>query len=210
VQSFAVLATGVRPIEANGDAPPSEFLLFSPGQNANYNADRKGEPQPVFTRRSAARVREAAALKASDYFVDLEHAAVRSDAPGSTDAMAWFRVEVRPDGSCWAVNVRWTPEGERRLKALSQRYISPVFYFDRDTGEVTEFCGCALTSDPATYGAAPLVAARRLTNVNDTVSPASLTFLRNVAEARLSRALGKLHGSNHRKKDSRRDRGGRP
>lgn len=148
-----------RPLPA--DTLPRAFLLFAPGINANYNADATGDPQPVFTARSAARLREAAERKGSDFYVDLEHLSLKSRAPGSTDAMAWFRVEVRPDGSCWAVNVRWTPEGARRLRALSQRYISPVFYFDRETGEVTEFVGVALTSDPATYGAAPLVAASR-------------------------------------------------
>lgn len=210
VQSLALLTGGPQSLEVAGDALPSEFLLFSPGVNPNYNADKQGEPQPVFTARSALAVRNAAARKGSDYFLDLEHASIKSRAPGATDAMAWFRLEVRPDGSCWAVNVRWTPEGARRLRALSQRYISPVFYFDPDTGEVQEFCGAALTSDPATYEAAPLVAAARLPNVNDSVSPASLTFLRNVAEARLSRALRELHGSYHRQKDSGRHRRGRP
>jgi hypothetical protein len=148
-----------RPLPS--DELPTSFLLFSPGANANYNADRQGEPHPKFTARSAARVRDAAARKASDYFLDLEHASLRSDgAPGSTDAMAWFSVDLRADGSCWAVNVRWTPEGARRLRAKSQRFVSPVFRYS-DTGEVTELVGCALTSDPATYGAAPLVAASR-------------------------------------------------
>lgn len=194
------LASGARPVEISGEALPAEFQLFSPGVNANYNADANGEPQPVFTAKSAERVRQAAALKGSDYFVDLEHASVKNPrAPGSTDAMAWFKVEVRPDGSAWAVNVRWTPEGARRLKALSQRYVSPVFYFDRETGEVTEFCGVALTSDPATYGAAPLVAAARpCANVNARDTHSALTVLRTVAEARLSKALRELHGSYHR------------
>lgn len=190
-----MLAAGARAIDVTGDTLPSEFLLFSPGENANYNSDAQGEAQPVFTARSARLVQDLAARKASDYFVDLEHASLRNPKDrAATDALAWFRLEVRPDGSCWAVNVRWTPEGERRLRAKSQRYVSPVFYFDRETGEITEFCGVALTSDPATYGAAPLVAASRLQNVNEPVRAAALTVLRAVAEARLARALGKLHG----------------
>lgn len=186
MDSLAVLAT---PIAASGDTLPSEFLLFAAGENPNYNSEKQGEAQPIFTPRSAEALQNQAARKGSDYFLDLEHSSMRTRAPGSTDAMAWFRLETRPDGSCWAVAVRWTPEGARRLRAASQRYVSPVFYFDRETGEVTEFVGCALTSDPATYDAAPLVAASRFQNVNARVTHSALTVLRAVAEARLTRGV---------------------
>lgn len=194
-----VQARCAREIAVGEDgALPTEFQLFAAGENPNYNADAQGLPQPVFTARSAKTLQADAARKGTDYFMDLEHASVdektkraRSDA---TDAMCWFQIQTRADGSAWAVNVRWTPEGERRLRAKSQRYISPVFYFDGETGEITEFCNCALTSDPATYGIAPLVAASRVANVNERATPASLairTLLRAAVEKRLAKALRK-------------------
>jgi phage I-like protein len=170
----------------DGDALPTEFCLFVPGENPNYNADAKGQPTPVFTADSAKRVQADSQRKGTDYFLDLEHASLEKNRADATDSMCWFNVEVRPDGSAWAVNLRWTPEGERRLRGKLQRYTSPVFTFDTETGEIVEFVGCALTSDPATYGIAPLVAAS-VARVNDRATPAALALLRMVAERRLTR-----------------------
>lgn len=142
---------------------PVEFILFKPGaNNENFNNEAQGLPQPVFTARSAARMKADFARQARPYALDLEHRSLdKSLGPDATNAMAYFDVEVRPDGSAWAVNLKFTPEGERRLRERSQIWTSPVFTFDRDSGEIIEFIGCGLTSNPATFGIAPLVAATR-------------------------------------------------
>lgn len=94
-----------------------------------------------------------------DLPIDLEHESLdiplRSD---SRDARGWFKLEIR-NGELWAVNVRWTPDGARRLSEKTQRYISPAFYTDEE-GRVVELINVALCAMPATYEAPPLVASK--------------------------------------------------
>ena len=100
-----------------------------------------------------------------DVPIDLEHdawnpqaVANRSDA---RDARGWFKLELRSDGSLWAVDVKWTPDGERRLREKTQRYTSAAFKRDPQTRRITRLLNVAITSLPCTYDAAPLVAASR-------------------------------------------------
>lgn len=101
-------------------------------------------------------------LEGVDQMVDLEHDSLdeetrrmRADA---ADALGWYSLEVR-NGELWMTNVRWCPEGERRLRARTQRYISPAFFTDED-GRITEVVNVALCARPATYATQHLVAAR--------------------------------------------------
>ena len=139
-----------------GDDLPAAFRLFSAG----VNESTKGPT--LFDAAAAESVLRAFAAGGVDLTIDLEHdslskeaRAARSDAG---DARGWFGLEVR-DGELWAVNVTWTPDGERRLRERTQRYISPAFLRD-DEGRVIEVINVALCSMPATLGAAPLVASR--------------------------------------------------
>jgi phage I-like protein len=110
----------------------------------------------------------------NDYAIDLEHYSVRPRMvdPMSTDADArgYFRPEMR-GGELWAVNVTWTPDGEERLRARRQRYMSPAFYTrecDDTTGmpRVTGLINVALCAQPASDQIDALVAsAQPLDNV---------------------------------------------
>lgn len=96
-----------------------------------------------------------------DLMVDLEHLSLDTESRSyDPDARAWLRLEVRPGPELWAVNVRWTDDGARRLLAKTQRYISPAFITD-DENRVIEIVNIALTAMPATYGTPALVAANR-------------------------------------------------
>jgi phage I-like protein len=55
--------------------------------------------------------------------------------------------------------VKWTGDGAERLREKRQRYTSPAFYQDEDTGRVKELINVAICAMPATHGIAPLVAA---------------------------------------------------
>jgi phage I-like protein len=150
-------------IGADADPLPTEFRLFACGANETSKGTF------VFDDMAAQAVMAAYQREGVDLMVDLGHDSLneaariaRSDA---TDAMGWFQLALR-DGELWACDVRWTPEGERRLRAKTQRYISPAF----DTVEAKNESGAevvsyvlnvALVSMPATYGAQPLVAASR-------------------------------------------------
>ena len=138
------------------DAPlPTEFRLFADGANettkGTFVLDPGGLAEALadFKRRGV------------DLPIDLEHDALSEDARAARadagDARGWFKLEAR-DGELWAVDVTWTPDGERRLRDRTQRYISPVFAYD-DEGRIVGVRNCALTAMPATLGAVPLVAA---------------------------------------------------
>jgi phage I-like protein len=155
MRNYRVLDSVVDVI-VDDDAPlPVEFRLL----RAGVNPTRKGDV--VFDAAAAERVMAEAAAWGVDQLIDLEHdsldtytRAVRNNA---ADAMGWFRLALR-EGELWAVNVTWTAEGERRLRAKTQRYISPAFEESED-GSPTWIINVALCSMPATHGAQPLVAA---------------------------------------------------
>lgn len=147
---------------------PVEFVLLRPGTNPNVNYGTA-----IWDAASAQRVMASAAARGGvDYQIDLAHRSLDEMAvalaPDATDAMGWFNLEVR-DGALWAVNVRWTPEGEARLRTKKQRYISPAFTWLADVGgPVGEFVNCALVSNPAINDMPALVAASRaLPSVQD-------------------------------------------
>lgn len=152
-QSRVMCSTSIE-VDAGG-ALPTEFRIFKAGANVTS----KGTT--IFDAKAAEDVMREYAEKGVDLMIDLEHhwsdnsAQARSDA---ADARGWFNLEVR-NGELWAVNVRWTPDGARRLTEKTQRYISPLFYERKDDQRVAWLVNVALVSNPATYGAEPLVAA---------------------------------------------------
>lgn len=154
----ARLALSVDLGDVGAETPlPTEFRLFTAGVSESW----KGPA--LFDTQAAESVMAAAAQWGVDLSIDLEHrsidpmaVALASDA---ADALGWFRLAVREDGSLWAVDVRWTAEGERRLRAKTQRYVSPYFEIDAETTRVLRVFNCALTSQPATFGAEALVSA---------------------------------------------------
>lgn len=94
--------------------------------------------------------------------IDLEHQALNAGSPAepdARDARGWFRLDLRPDGSLWAVGVTWTPDGAQRLSEKRQRYISPAFTVDPDTSRITSIINAAIVAIPATHDTPALVAA---------------------------------------------------
>ena len=120
----------------------------------------------MFDEAAAASVLAAFERQGTDLAIDLEHDSVdtaarrlRSDA---ADARGWVpRLEL-VDGWLYADGVTWTRDGARRLTERTQRYISPVTFFDEESKRITEIFNLALVSQPATYNAHPLVAGRTL------------------------------------------------
>lgn len=137
-------------------APPTEFRLFVAGWNATENGDF------LFDEEAAASLIAAREAWGVDVMVDLEHLSLDPKAPNyDPDARGWHRVEIRADGSCWAVQATWTEDGAERLTSKKQRYVSPVFSFDPVTRRVEELLNVAITALPATHDTPALVAARR-------------------------------------------------
>lgn len=131
---------------------PTEFRIFKAGQNPTRNGY-----SVLFDDAAAAATMAAQAEHAVDLAIDLEHLSTDPDARHyQPDALGWCRLEVR-SGELWAVGVSWTPDGAARLTERRQRFVSPTFYLDADM-RLTRVVSIALTAQPATDAALPLVA----------------------------------------------------
>jgi hypothetical protein len=139
---------------------PTEFRIFTPG----VMSTTKGPD--LYDEVGARSVLEEYQKQGVDLMIDLNHdsldPATRRQRADAGDAMGWFNIEQRANGELWAVNVRWTPEGEARLRAKKQRYISPAFLKEKKTRRIVELVNVALVGMPATHNAEALVAASRL------------------------------------------------
>ncbi|HMJ55711.1 MAG TPA: phage protease [Polyangiaceae bacterium] len=145
-----VMALSIR---AAGDAPPTEFRIFESGMNRTSNGDG------LFDEQAARDVIARFQKQGVDLMIDLEHQSLDEESVNfDPDARGWCKLEVRK-GELWATNVSWTSDGEARLREKRQRYISPVFGFDKKTRRITNVLNIAITAMPATHKLAPLVAA---------------------------------------------------
>lgn len=139
-------------LEALPDEPPKEFRIFRRGVNASTQGDF------IFDKAAAAAVMADFNARGVDLAIDLEHQSMDTPIrPDSWDARGWFRLAVRM-GELWGVDVRWAPDGARRLREKTQRYLSPTFKDDAN-GRVLYLRTAGLVASPSTHDAQPLVAA---------------------------------------------------
>jgi len=141
------------------EAAPSEFRIFKAG----WNETHKGKF--LFDEKAAKAVMAAYKKWGVDLAIDLNHQMLDEEPspdPTAKDARGWCNLEVREDGSLWAINVRWTEDGAARLSEKRQRYISPAFAFDTKTNRVLEIMNIAMVAMPATLETPALVAAQRV------------------------------------------------
>lgn len=108
-----------------------------------------------------------AALRSADIVIDYEHQTLLAERNGQpAPAAGWIDaagLEWRADGLYGPV--RWTAAASAAIDADEYRYLSPVFVYDPDGGEVLDLLHVALTNTPALNqerGAAALAAARRV------------------------------------------------
>lgn len=139
-----------------GDEPPTEFRLFKAGPN------RINGKEFLFDEAAAAALMAAYTDRGTDVMIDLEHQALADDAilrADAKDARGWAKLELR-GGELWASQVKWGPDGERRIREKTQRYVSPAFLAD-DSGRIVELINIAMVAMPGTHSAPALVAATK-------------------------------------------------
>lgn len=148
---------------AEGQPLPTEFRIFKAGVNETTQGD------VLFDEQAAADVMARYARENVDLIVDLNHDSVDEDAgrmrADARDARGWFKLELRAGPELWAVCATWTPDGARRLRERTQRYISPVVLYDKQTLRAKYLANVAMCAMPATLGALPLVAASKAPRV---------------------------------------------
>lgn len=142
---------------AVGDEPPAAVRIFRAGEN------RSTKGPVVFDEKAAEMVMADFEARAVDGMIDLEHLSLDQDSRNfDPDARGWYALEVRRDASggpeLW-MNVRWAPDGERRIREKRQRYLSPAFDFFTESRRVCAIHNIGLVANPATHGAQPLIAA---------------------------------------------------
>lgn len=141
---------------AIGEEPPNEFRIFVAGWNETENG------RVLFDLLAARDVMAAYKKHGVDRMIDLEHLSLEDPQKSvnfDPDARGWAKLELRADGSLWAVNVKWTPDGDQRLRDKRQRYVSPAFMADRNTKRVTKVLNIAITAMPATHQTPELMTA---------------------------------------------------
>lgn len=135
--------------------PPTEFRIFRAGENTST----KGSV--LFDEGAARSVMTEFEAHGIELPIDWDHAMVREDSRvEDRRAAGWFKLAVR-NGELWAVDVRWTAEGEAKLRAGEWRFISPAFLFETDSGRVLELINVAICNLPATRQLDALVAASK-------------------------------------------------
>ncbi|HHN75460.1 MAG TPA: hypothetical protein ENK10_09555 [Acidobacteria bacterium] len=160
ITGVVAVSACVTDLSTDGGKVPSEILLVPAGR---FRA-RDGRPEEVDAWRMdealAARAIAFAEAAAGDFVIDYEHQTLNSQANGQpAPAAGWFkRLEWREGEGLFAVDVRWTERARQAISAGEYRYISPVFEWDRRTGEVLAVLMAALTNFPAIDGHSDLAA----------------------------------------------------
>lgn len=120
---------------------------------------------------SAARLIARVAAKANPLVIDYEHQTLFAEKNGQpAPAAGWFAgrsLEWRDGRGLFATALEWTPPAAARIANGEYRYISPVFEYDRASGEVLDIRMAALTNNPGLTG----MAAVALTALNDLSTP---------------------------------------
>lgn len=129
-----------------------EFLIWKSGRNSDRNGFNV-----LFDDAAARMVMASYEEHGVDVMIDLEHRSLEQESRAyDPDARGWAKLALR-NGELWAVDVRWTPDGARRLSEQTQRYVSPAFFQDED-GRPTRIKNIALVAMPATDEIPALVA----------------------------------------------------
>jgi len=135
-----------------------------------------GEGPWYMSERAAVAIQQAHAGRATDILVDYEHQSLLAESNGKEVlASGWLdpmSFEWRPEGDEPGLYgaITWTPRAANAIAGDEYRYLSPVFFYDRDTGEVLGLENVALTNRPgiddklvAALGARSLTPAKPVT-----------------------------------------------
>ncbi|MDP1980482.1 phage protease [Undibacterium sp.] len=86
--------------------------------------------------------------------IDYEHQTLNAAENGQpAPAAGWFQqMEWREGVGLFATDTEWTERAAGMIKAKEYKYLSPVFSYDKNTGEVLQILHVGLTNTPALDG----------------------------------------------------------
>lgn len=164
VVCFAALSVvaSTSAADANSAATiPTSFRLLPMGR---FRAsDASGRPEEVaegwlLTPEVAAALVASFSAKKNNLLIDYDHQTLNQNGQ-IAPAAGWIAaLEARPDG-LWASGVTWTARAAALIAAAEYRYISPVFSYDPQSGQVLSLAHIALTNYPGLDGLTDLARA---------------------------------------------------
>ncbi len=129
----------------------------------------------------AARVIARADAQKNDFLIDYEHQSLRAAENGQpVIAAGWFKTfEWREGGASmdglWATGIDWVVDAQEQIAKKKCRYISAVFTYYADTGEVLEIISVALTNTPGIDGLDPLTQRAAMSRSTFLIPPSKST-----------------------------------
>lgn len=124
----------------------------------------------------AQRVIERLAGQKNDVLIDYEHQSLRAEFNGQkVPAAGWFKVLEWQSAGLYATSIGWTPDAQALIAKKEYRYISAVFSYYSNTGEVLEIISVALTNTPALDGLDALSARAALSRSAFSTNTTNLT-----------------------------------
>lgn len=153
-------------------SPASEVQLLPAGQ---FSAS-DGRPGPGLSwnldASVAARVIERFAARKNPAVIDYEHQTLyASYKDGAAPAAGWFDGLRFDTVGLWATGLKWTARASAMISAGEYRFISAVFSYLPDSGEILEIHHAGLTNDPALDGMAEVFSTRAAARFLPTSSP---------------------------------------
>jgi len=125
----------------------------------------------------AERLIQRVSARANDLHFDYEHQTLHAEENGrEAPAAGWFReLEYIPGEGLFAIEPRWTAKAKAYIENEEYRYVSAVFAYDRETGEVTDLYHAALTNDPGLDGMKSIAAMKHFSSSSQPPEDSGIT-----------------------------------
>ncbi|MGL5344843.1 MAG: phage protease [Plesiomonas sp.] len=136
---------------AVGAETPSRLRILPAGEFRSVDGRPYECAAWVMTPAAAARIIETVNARATELCFDYEHQTLRAAQNGQpAPAAGWFsRLEWIDGDGLYATDIRWTEPAAEMIRKKEYRYISPVFHYKKETGEVSALINVAITNTPA-------------------------------------------------------------
>lgn len=181
------------PADAVAGAEPLKRILVLPMGDIVLRGHSKRARLDDLAHAEAVVAASLAHAGRTDPMIDYDHQSYHAVGPGkggNARAAGWIKGLSADEAGIWA-DVEWTPAAAAALAAREYRYISPIFYPDKD-GRVVWLRNAGLVNEPA-IEALPAVAAAYLeTPVNYTKIAAALGLPDTATEDEILAAIGAM------------------
>ncbi|HEX5276497.1 MAG TPA: phage protease [Fluviicoccus sp.] len=163
------------------DATAGTWYRILPAGEFKAGDGRPAECQAwVCTPETGQRLAAALKTRKSELVVDYEHQTLNAAVNGKpAPAAGWGKDYRWQDDGLYAL-LKWTPAAKAMVDGEEYRYLSPVFTYDKTTGEVGEVINVALTNQPALDG------------LTDTMAKAALSLMIGESTMNLKELLERL------------------